>query len=248
MRYAIIADIHSNLAALTAVLDDINNQGRVDEIWCLGDIVGYGPDPRECIATLHQTTDICVAGNHDWAVIGGKNEVDISEFNPDAASADQWNAQQLKDEDMEYLSNLPLVIEKDDFTLVHGSPREPVREYLLSAGAAIQNLAYFKTHFCLVGHSHQPIVLTCNETGDCSGRYFLPDSPVSTAIEGRLIINPGSVGQPRDGNPYAAYAIYDSEEQLIRLYRVPYDIRSTQEKMQAHGLPVRLSARLSLGV
>jgi len=248
MRYAIIADIHSNLAALTAVLDDIKNQSRIDEICCLGDIVGYGPDPQECIAILRQTTEICVAGNHDWAVIGSKNEVDISEFNPDAANADLWTAQQLNDEDMEYLSNLPLVIEKGDFTLVHGSPRDPVREYLLSADAAHQSLAYFKTRFCLVGHSHQPIVFTFNEAGDCSGRYFLPDSPESTAIEGQLIINPGSVGQPRDGNPDAAYAIYDSKEQLIRLYRVPYDIRSTQEKMKAHGLPVRLSARLSLGV
>ena len=247
MRYAIIADIHSNLAALTAVLDDIKQRGGADETWCLGDIVGYGPDPRECLDTLRQTTDICVAGNHDWAVIGGKNEVDISEFNPDAAYADQWTAQQLSDEDMEYLSNLPLTIEKGDFTLVHGSPREPVREYLLSSGAARENLAYFTTRFCLVGHSHQPVVFYCTENGDISARYFLPDNPVATG-EGRLIINPGSVGQPRDSNPDAAYAIFDSEQQLIRLHRVPYDIRATQNKMQAHGLPVRLSARLSYGV
>ena len=248
MRYAIIADIHSNLAALTAVLDDIKNQGGMDDIWCLGDVVGYGPDPRECIAILQQITNISVAGNHDWAVIGGKNEVDISEFNPDAAYADQWTAQQLSNEDMDYLSNLPLVIERDDFTLVHGSPREPVREYLLSAGAARENLAYFETRFCLVGHSHQPVVFTCDETGNCSVRYFLPDSPVTTTGESRLIINPGSVGQPRDSNPDAAYAIYDSEQHLVTLCRVPYDIRSTQEKMQAHGLPVRLAARLSYGV
>ena len=247
MRYAIIADIHSNLAALTAVLDDIEHGGGADEIWCLGDIVGYGPDPRECLAILRQTTDICVAGNHDWAVIGGKNNIDISEFNPDAAYADQWTTQQLSDEDIEYISNLPLIIERGDFTLVHGSPREPVREYLLSAGAARQNLACFKTRFCLVGHSHQPVVFYCNENGDVSTRYFLPDNPVATD-KGRLIINPGSVGQPRDSNPDAAYAIFDSEQQLIKLYRVPYDIRSTQEKMQAHGLPVRLAARLSYGV
>lgn len=248
MRHAIIADIHSNLAALTAVLDDIEHRGGADEIWCLGDIIGYGPDPRECIAILQQTTNICVAGNHDWAVIGSKNEVDISEFNPDAAYADQWTAQQLNDEDTEYLSNLPLVIKRDDFTLVHGSPREPVREYLLSAGAARENLAYFETRFCLVGHSHQPVVFSCDETENCSTRYFLPDNPVPTTSKGRLIINPGSVGQPRDSNPDAAYAIYDSEQQLVRLYRIPYDIRSTQEKMQAHGLPVRLAARLSYGV
>jgi predicted phosphodiesterase len=244
MRCAIIADIHSNLAALTAVLDDIEHGGGADEIWCLGDIVGYGPDPRECLAILRKTIDICVAGNHDWAAVG---KISTSDFNPDAAAASQWTAQQLNDEDIEYISNLPLVIEEGNFTLAHGSPREPIREYLLSAGAAFENLAYFKTQLCLVGHSHQPVVFNCNETGECSARYFLPDSPVAIG-ESRLIINPGSVGQPRDGNPDAAYAIFDSEQQLISLHRTPYDIGSTQEKMQAHGLPVRLAARLSYGV
>jgi len=244
MRYAVIADIHSNLEALTAVLDDMANQGRVDEIWCLGDIVGYGPDPGECLTILRQSPNICVAGNHDWAAVG---KISTSDFNPDAAAANQWTAQQLSNEDIEYIRDLPLISEAGDFTLAHGSPREPIREYLLSSGAALQNLTYFRTQFCLVGHSHQPIVFSCDETEDCSARYFLPDNPVATS-EGRLIINPGSVGQPRDGNPDAAYAIYDSEQQLVRLYRVPYDIRSTQEKMQAHGLPVRLSARLSYGV
>lgn len=244
MRHAIIADIHSNLAALTAVLDDIEHRGGVDEIWCLGDIIGYGPDPRECLSITRQTANICIAGNHDWAAVG---KINTSDFNPDAVAANQWTVQQLSDEDMEYLSNLPPFIEKGDFTLAHGSPREPIREYLLSAGATRQNLAYFKTQFCLVGHSHQPVVFNCDETEDSSARYFMPDGPVATS-EGRLIINPGSVGQPRDGNPNAAYAIFDSKQQLIRLYRVPYDIRSTQEKMQAHGLPVRLTARLSYGV
>jgi predicted phosphodiesterase len=244
MRYAIIADIHSNLAALTAVLDDIKHGGGADEIWCLGDIVGYGPEPRKCLDILRQTTNVCVAGNHDWAAVG---KINTAEFNPDAAAASHWTTQQLSDEDIEYISNLPLIVKKGDFTLAHGSPREPVREYLLSSGAARENLAYFETQFCLVGHSHQPVVFYCNENGDVSARYFLPDEPVATN-EGRLIINPGSVGQPRDGNPDAAYAIFDSEQKLIRLHRIPYDIRATQKKMQAHGLPVRLAARLSYGV
>jgi predicted phosphodiesterase len=244
MRYAIIADIHSNLAALTAVLDDIKHGGGVDEIWCLGDIVGYGPEPRGCLDILRQTTDVCVAGNHDWAAVG---KIDTAEFNPDAAAASHWTTQQLSAEDTAYISNLPLIVKKGDFTLAHGSPREPVREYLLSSGAARENLAYFETRFCLVGHSHQPVVFYCNENGDVSARYFLPDSPITTS-EGRLIINPGSVGQPRDGNPDAAYAIFDSEQKLIRLHRIPYNIRATQKKMQAHGLPVRLAARLSYGV
>jgi predicted phosphodiesterase len=244
MRYAIIADIHSNLAALTAVMENIERGGGVDEIWCLGDIVGYGPEPRECLDILRKTANVCVAGNHDWAAIG---KINTAEFNPDAAAANQWTSQQLSDEDIEYISNLPLIAQKGDFTLAHGSPREPIREYLLSSGAARENLAYFETRSCLVGHSHQPVVFDCNDTENISAKYLLPDSPVTTG-EGRFIINPGSVGQPRDGNPDAAYAIFDSEQQSIRLHRIPYDISATQKKMQAHGLPVRLAARLSYGV
>ncbi len=244
MRYAIIADIHSNLAALTAVMKDIKHGGGVDEIWCLGDIVGYGPEPQECLDIIRRTANVCVAGNHDWAAVGKLN---TSEFNPDAAAANQWTSQQLNDEDIEYISNLPLIVQKDDFTLVHGSPREPIREYLLSSGTARENLTYFQTRSCLVGHSHQPVVFDCNDAENVSAQYFLPDSPVTTS-EGRFIINPGSVGQPRDGNPNAAYVIFDSEQQLLRLHRISYDIRTTQKKMKAHGLPVRLAARLSYGV
>jgi len=244
MRYAIIADIHANLAALTAVLDDIEGRGGVSEVRCLGDIVGYGPEPRECIALLRQTTNVCVAGNHDWAAI---SKIDTSDFNPAAAAANLWTAQQLSADDIEYLSSLPLVIEMDDFTLVHGSPREPIWEYVVSVDTAQQNLAYFRTQYCLVGHSHQPAVFTCDETGACSAQYFVMDSPLALG-ESRLFINPGGVGQPRDGDPRASYAIYDSEDRLVRLYRVVYDIRSTQAKMQAHGLPARLVARLSAGV
>ena len=244
MRYAIIADIHSNLTAFKAVLNDIESHGEVEQLWCLGDIVGYGPDPHECIELLCQTNHICIAGNHDLASIG---KVDTTEFNPDAAAACHWTSGQLTSEDIDYIANLPLVIEEDDFTLVHGSPREPIWEYIISTGVAQENFACFKSRFCLVGHSHQPVVFNCCETEEGSARYFLPDGPVAMS-EGRLIVNPGSVGQPRDGNPNAAYAIFDGEQQLISLYRIPYDIRSTQEKMQTHGLPVRLAARLSYGV
>ena len=244
MRYAIIADIHANLSAFTAVLDDIERRGGVEEVWCLGDVVGYGPDPHECIALLRQTTDVCIAGNHDWAAIG---KVSTSDFNRDAAAACHWTAQQLSDEDAEYLINLPLVIEKDDFTLVHGSPREPIWEYLLSTGTAKESFAYFKSQFCLVGHSHRPVVFSYDETGACSLRQFSPDSGLALG-ESRLIINPGGVGQPRDGDPRASYAIYDSENRLVSLYRIPYDIGATQARMMTHGLPVRLVTRLSLGM
>jgi len=244
MRYAIIADIHANLAAFTAVMDDIERQGGVEEVWCLGDIVGYGPEPHESISLLRQTNHVCVVGNHDWAAIG---KADTSDFNPDAATACLWTAQQLSPEDVEYLGNLPLVIEKDDFTLAHGSPREPIWEYLLSTSTAEANFTFFKSRFCLVGHSHQPLVFRYDETGTCSFSQFVTSIGLVLG-ESRLIINPGGVGQPRDGDPRASYAIYDRENKLARLYRVPYDIRATQTKMIAHGLPMPLVARLSYGM
>src|SRR3972149_303792 len=129
MRYAIISDIHANLAAFTAVLDDIKGRGGVDSVWCLGDIVGYGPDPHECIEALRQIDHICVAGNHDLAAIG---KISTSEFNPEAAESCHWTARQLSLSDIAYLEKLPMVIEEGGFTLVHGSPRDPVWEYLLT--------------------------------------------------------------------------------------------------------------------
>ena len=244
MRYAIIADIHANLAAFNAVLDDIQRRGGVEEVWSLGDVVGYGPEPHECISLLRQTTDVCVAGNHDWAAAG---KLDTSDFNPAAAAACHWTAKQLSPGDIEYLSNLPLVIEKGDFTLVHGSPREPIWEYLLSTGIARENFAYFKSQFCLVGHSHRPVVFSYGENGTCSVSLFPTDGRLVLG-ESRMIINPGGVGQPRDGDPRASYAIYDSESKIIRLYRVDYDINATQAKMMAHGLPRQLVVRLSYGM
>ena len=243
MRYALIADIHANLTAFTAVLDDIKLKGGVEEIWCLGDVVGYGPDPHQCIELLRQYNHVCVAGNHDWAAIG---KLDTSNFNPDAAVACRWTAQQLTPEDVKYLESLPLVIQKGDFTLVHGSPREPIWEYLMSTSSAKENFAYFQSYFCLVGHSHVPLAFRYGDDGVCSFSSF---SPYAGLILGRnrLIINPGGVGQPRDGDPRASYAIYDSERKMVRLYRVPYDIDATQVRMARHNLPMRLVVRLSYG-
>ncbi len=244
MRYAIVADIHANLAAFTAVLDNIESRGGVEEVWCLGDVVGYGPDPHQCIELLRQHNHVCVAGNHDWAAIG---KINTNEFNPDAAAACHWTAQQLSSADMEYIENLPLVIEDGDFTLVHGSPREPIWEYLVSASVAKESFAHFKTRFCLVGHSHVPLVFRYSETGVCSFRPFSPGIGLVLG-RSRLIINPGGVGQPRDGDPRASYAIYDSETRTVKLHRVPYDISATQAKMAKCGLPIRLVTRLSSGI
>jgi len=242
MRYAIIADIHANLAAFTAVLDDIEHGGGADEFWCLGDIVGYGPDPHQCIELLRQRRHICVAGNHDWAAIG---KIGTSAFNPDAAFACHWTARQLSQRDINYLEKLPLTISKGDFTLVHGSPREPIWEYVSSTSIALQNFSFFQSQFCLVGHSHVPVIFKY-EDDSCSASKFTPSIGAGLG-KSRLIINPGGVGQPRDGDPRASYAIYDSETRLIRLYRITYNIEATQNKMMEAGLPVHLVTRLSVG-
>jgi len=243
MRHAIIADIHANLAAFKAVLDHIERRGGVEEMWCLGDVVGYGPDPHQCIDLLRQYNHVCVAGNHDWAAVG---KAATSEFNPDAAVVCNWTAQQLSPEDIEYLENLPEVIEKEDFTLVHGSPRQPIWEYLISIGSARESFAFFQSQFCLVGHSHVPMVFKYDEDGTCSFSQFT--SNIGLALgKNRLIINPGGVGQPRDGDPRASYAIYDNETGMVRLYRVPYAVGITQTRMVKQNLPIRLVARLSQG-
>ena len=244
MRCAIVADIHANLAAFTAVLDDIDGRGGVEEVWCLGDIVGYGPDPHQCLELLCRYNHVCVAGNHDWAAIG---KLDTSDFNPDAAAACCWTGQQLTPEDIRYLESLPLVIERGDFTLVHGSPREPIWEYLLSTASARENFACFQSQFCLVGHSHVPLIFEYSEDGACSLNRF-PAGGVLGLTKNRLIINPGGVGQPRDGDPRASYAIYDGEAGTISLYRIPYDIGATQARMVEYRLPMRLVARLNYGM
>jgi len=243
MRYAILTDIHSNLAAFQAVLEDLEKRGGFEEIWCLGDVVGYGPDPRECIELLCQYQHLCIAGNHDWAAIG---EVDTSYFNPEAAVACHWTASQLGHDDIDYLRNLPLTLHTNDFTLAHGSPREPVWEYVLSVQTAMANFAYFDTRFCFIGHSHVPLIFDLDQNDLCQLRQLSGELLLKPG-ENRLIINCGGVGQPRDGDPRASYAILDSEKGVIYHYRVKYDISITQQKMAEVGLPPRLASRLSYG-
>jgi diadenosine tetraphosphatase ApaH/serine/threonine PP2A family protein phosphatase len=244
MRYAIIADIHANLTAFMAVLVDIEQKGEVEELWCLGDIIGYGPDPHQCIELLRKAQHVCVAGNHDLAAIG---EIDTTDFNPDAAAACEWTARQITAPDRVYIKSLPLTVEREDFTLVHGSPRQPIWEYVLSISTAKENFNYFKSKYCLVCHTHVPAIFRLNKKNDsCSFSQFSPDEEIALGEE-RLIINPGAVGQPRDGDPRASYAIYDSEAKTISLHRVPYDIAATQARMVEKRLPMRLVARLNYG-
>jgi diadenosine tetraphosphatase ApaH/serine/threonine PP2A family protein phosphatase len=242
MRIAILADIHANLAALQAVLDDIKGKGGVDEMWCLGDIVGYGPDPCECIDIAQKYFKVCVAGNHDYGAVG---KVELSYFNPAAADACRWTAQVIKVADARYLESLPTTAREGDFFLVHGSPMDPVMEYILSTSIAARNFEFYDTRFCLAGHTHVPLAFK-QEDGT------VISVSLSTGIglvmgSHRMIINPGGVGQPRDGDPRASYAIYESEGKMLRVYRIPYDIQTTQDKMMRAGLPVSLVTRLEQG-
>jgi predicted phosphodiesterase len=242
MRCAVLADIHSNLEAFQAVLRDLEERGGADEIWCLGDIVGYGPDPHECIQLLRQHRCECVAGNHDWAAIG---KLDTSAFNPEAAAACHWTAEALKKEDADFLAGLPPTLRLDDFTLVHGSPREPIWEYVLSAQAAKANFDCFDSRFCLIGHSHSPLLFELDSKNSCRLEQ-LPEQ-LSLKTDSRFIINCGSVGQPRDGDPRASYAVIDTAQESLWHCRVKYDFKVTQEKILDADLPVRLASLLSVG-
>lgn len=242
MRCAVVADIHSNLEAFQAVLADLEARGGADEVWCLGDNVGYGPDPRECLRLLRGLPGVGVAGNHDLAAIG---RLDPSAFNPEAAAACRWTTGALQEEDAGYLAGLPLTLTRGDFTLVHGSPREPLWEYVLDTQTARANFGCFDTRFCLIGHSHSPLLFELNAAGSCL-MHQMPGR-LALAAGSRFIINCGGVGQPRDGDPRASYAIIDMEQQALRHYRVAYNYRLTQEKMLDAGLPARLARRLSMG-
>ncbi len=241
MRYLVISDIHANRAAMEAVLRDA---APFNVIWCLGDLVGYGPDPNECVARIQDFEHICIAGNHDWAAMG---HLSLDDFNTDARIAHLWTREELTPVSQEYLQQLPLRLEQGDFTLVHGSPREPLWEYVLDLGGAAISFSHFSTPFCLVGHTHLPLMFVLDQN---TGRphAMVPEIGNPIPLRGqRIILNPGSVGQPRDGDPRASYAILDTDAMTWELRRVPYPIEITQERMRARGFPRRLIARLEVG-
>jgi predicted phosphodiesterase len=205
MRCLVLSDIHSNLEAFQAVLDDA---GPVDQIWCLGDVVGYGPDPNACVELLRSKPHLCIAGNHDWATLG---KLDLNDFNPDAAAANLWNRNQLTPENLAFLGALPERWVEGSFTMAHGSPCHPVWEYLISPSSAQAAVDCFDTLYCFVGHTHVPIVfrLGSGTRGDrCEPVLPRPNKPMELGA-GRMIMNPGGVGQPRDGDPRASYMSLD---------------------------------------
>ncbi|HEY7738706.1 MAG TPA: metallophosphoesterase family protein [Candidatus Limnocylindria bacterium] len=242
MRLAVLSDIHANLAALDAVLADLDAQPPVDATWACGDLVGYGPQPNEVIARLVERGVRPVMGNHDGAAVG---KVDVAWFNDAAAAAIRWTAETLTDASRAFLDGLQEREIEGDLTAVHGSPRDPIWEYVTSSAVAAANLDAFETPICLFGHTHFPIVYAATEaglhetTGVAAGPVPLP--------EGRLMLNPGSVGQPRDGNPDSSYLLIDLAAGTLEFRRVAYDIAATQARMREARLPTWLVERLEIG-
>jgi len=243
MRVAILSDIHANLAALEAVLADARLQGVDSPPWVLGDIVGYGPDPDEVIEALRASDALAVAGNHDLAAVGA---LPLAEFNALAAAAAAWTAGVLKPDSQKYLQALPLKIEKAaTCTLVHGSPRNPEWEYLTHIDGLVENLAHFDTPGCLYGHTHVP-VLVLFDGAEPRVIEYKPGTPLRCDAD-RFYLNPGSVGQPRDGDRRASYALLDLQAREVEFRRVDYKVEITQQRMKMPRLPQPLVHRLALG-
>lgn len=243
LRCLVIADVHANLAAFEAVLADAD---PFDEVWCLGDLVGYGPDPNECVERIRGMKHRAVAGNHDYAAVG---QVSLRHFNDSARMAAEWTAATLERDNRIYLQSLPLQQEIGDYTLVHGSTRSPVWEYIDSPQAALENFDLQPARYCLVGHTHVPVVF--RETTGLIRRareWRLRGDRTSIHLDAaKTILNPGSVGQPRDGDRRAAYMLLEPDTGLAEVRRVEYPIEHTQQRIVAFGLPDRNAFRLALG-
>ena len=263
MRVLILSDIHANFVALETVIADA--AGRYDTIWCLGDVVGYGPAPNECVDFVQSEAALCVIGNHDWAVLG-RPGLDIAHFNPLARAAVEWTQTELSEKSHRFLDSLPAEpLEPEgagSILITHASPREPVSEYVQTPETALENFAHFETKMCLVGHTHKPAIFHWQLRKIYSRRGRRNGIPVTvdflrpyeaqrvrlelTELQ-RLILNPGSVGQPRDNDPRAAYALLDLEALTWEQRRVAYPVDLTQSQMRAVQLPRRLIDRLTFG-
>jgi predicted phosphodiesterase len=240
MRVAVLSDIHSNLVALDAVLA---HAGPVDAVWHLGDVVGYGPDPDGVVARLIEVGATGVRGNHDAAALGGR---EIDWFNPEARAAAEWTRDTIDGTTRAWLSALPERHATGRLTLVHGSPRDPIREYVSTAAVALENLAVLETDFGLHGHTHVPVAFCLGP--DERLRVIAPGSGGQLELDGqRALINPGSVGQPRDGDPDSSYLILDPDAATVTWHRVAYDIAAVQAAIRGAGLPGRLADRLAYG-
>lgn len=243
MRIAVISDVHGNRHALERVLEAADAE-RVDALWCLGDTVGYGPQPNECCAALSQRAEVCLAGNHDLLAL--EKEVYAADFNPDAGAAGMWTRSVLSPESRTFLAGLQPQASLDEAQLFHASARDPVWEYVLSGETATVTFELTQAPIVLVGHSHVPLMISLTDSGIAGGH-----APGGTEIEldgARRLLNPGSVGQPRDGDPRASWLLLDLGLGTASFRRLDYPIAATQREMRAAGLPVSLVDRLAYGL
>jgi diadenosine tetraphosphatase ApaH/serine/threonine PP2A family protein phosphatase len=242
MRVAVVSDIHSNLHALEAVLAAIDVEAP-DELWCLGDLVGYGPRPNECCAAVAERAGVCLAGNHDLAVRG---TIDLEEFGGEAAVAARWTRDVLEPESQALLDRLEPTGTAHGVALYHGSARDPIWEYVLTDASAIATFEISDSPLILVGHSH--VALQIVLSGDELEGAVAPPGTEVDLDDARALLNPGSVGQPRDGDPRAAYLLLDLDARRASFHRVEYDVVRTQREIRDAGLPELLAARLELGL
>ncbi len=242
MRVLVISDLHANYTALETVLKDA---GQVDETWCLGDLVGYGPDPNAVVEQVREMTHLtCIMGNHDMAIIG---KMAFESFNGDARRSLTWTEKVLTADNMDFLRSLPQSTKvRGEVTMAHGSPRDPLWEYVLNTLTARLNFDHFDTPFCFIGHSHIQSMFQLNEDNDT---VTLESVKVNRPIllTPRMMLNPGSVGQPRDRDPRAAYAIYETESREWESRRVEYNVEEVQQRLREAGLPERHAVRLGEG-
>jgi diadenosine tetraphosphatase ApaH/serine/threonine PP2A family protein phosphatase len=245
VRYIIVSDIHSNLEALQAVFKDIGKVSPSDKIVCLGDVVGYGPNPNECVEFIAERTSFTIMGNHDHALLG---LTDLEYFNPYAAYALLWTQDVLSDQNRKILETYQISVRENHILFVHATPKDPLNwDYISTPADAIYHLKDMTEPISFIGHSHIPVYYAL----DGKNRLIeeRKDAFTLQIRNGfRYIINVGSVGQPRDRNPSAAYAIYDLDKKRVEVRRVPYDIQTTQQKMRKVNLPVFLIERLSRGI
>lgn len=242
MRVAVISDVHSNLHALVAVRREIERE-RPDEVWNLGDSVGYGARPSECCKILRRLAGRSLVGNHDLAAIG---KLSLDGFSAVAAAAATWTREHLSKSAAEYLAELAPLSKLPDCELYHGSPREAVWAYVLEAESAADAFSLSSAPLVLVGHSHFPLAASTR-----AGRLEFDLAPGGTVVDlssGRLLLNPGSVGQPRDGDPRAAYLMLDLDAARAEFKRVEYDVERSQAEIREAGLPEQLASRLSYGI
>ena len=244
VRVAVMSDIHANLHALEAVLAEIERQ-RPDELWCLGDLVGYGPRPNECTTIVAERADLCLVGNHDLVALDATG-VAIEEFNEDAAAAAWWTRTALGADARAFLQTLEPQARREGVALFHASARDPVWEYVLDGEAALASIQLSRAPLVLVGHSHVALAIVL-AGGELSGGL----APAGTRVElpdGDWLLNPGSVGQPRDGDPRAAWLMLDLDKRRAEFRRVEYPLGRTQQEILEAGLPPALGERLAGGV